>query len=225
MSDIETNTGPEAAGDSRTDKAKALIGQAGQALKDEAQTFADLAQERARTEAQKHAQTATKTLGDFANAIRKAGDELGQADQSPAARLVRQAADGLEGVSRNLAGKQPEDILNDVRAFGRKNPAAFIGGAVLVGVALGRFVRASGGDGARSLAGATGGEPYELTETPTFGAESTGDEAIAQAEEDGFEGDAEFGGVQAQGIESAAGDDMTPTNLDDSTDATQVRGS
>lgn len=141
MSDIgiETN-GTEG---SRRGQAKELIGQAGQTLKAEAQSFASAAQDRVRSEAQRGAQVGAKTLGDFANAVRRAGDELDQADQSPASRLVRQAADGLESLSRNLADKEPGDILNAVRDFGRRNPAAFIGGAVLVGLALGRFARAS----------------------------------------------------------------------------------
>jgi len=127
----------------RKEQARALIEQAGQTLKTEAQSFAEVAQDRVRAEAQKGAQTAGKTLGDFANAIRKAGDELDQAEQTPASRLVRQAAEGLEGVSRSLAEKDPGELLDTVRDFGRRNPVAFIGGAVLLGVALGRLARAS----------------------------------------------------------------------------------
>jgi hypothetical protein len=140
MSDIEPTTPTTS---SRTGQAKELIGQAGQTLKAEAQSFAHVAQDRVKAEAQRGTQAATKTLGDFANAVRRAGDELEQHDQSPASRLVRQAADGLESLSRNLADKEPADLLNAVRDFGRKNPAAFIGGAVLVGLALGRFARAA----------------------------------------------------------------------------------
>lgn len=139
MSDIHPNTSTTG----RTGQAKELIDQAGQTLKAEAQSFATAAQDRVRAEAQRGTQAATKTLGDFANAVRRAGDELDQNDQSPASRIVRKAADGLESLSRNLADKEPGDLLNAVRDFGRKNPAAFIGGAVLVGLALGRFARAS----------------------------------------------------------------------------------
>lgn len=147
MSDIESGgtldtTGATTSG-GRKAKAKEVVGQAGHVLKAEAQSFASVAQDRVRAEAQKGTEKATKTLGDFANAIRRAGDELGEADQSPASRLVRQAADGLETFSRSLAGKEPGDLLNDVRDFGRRHPVAFIGGAVLAGLALGRFVRAS----------------------------------------------------------------------------------
>lgn len=140
MSDLDTGAAGTA---SRKEQAKEIVGQAGQALKAEAQSFASAAQDRVRAEAQKGTQAGAKTLGDFANAVRRAGDELATSDQSPASRLVQQAADGLESLSRNLADKEPGDLLNAVRDFGRKNPAAFIGGAVLVGLALGRFARAT----------------------------------------------------------------------------------
>lgn len=142
MTDLDTGTLGDGA-TSRTEKAKEIVGQAGHALKAEAQSFASAATDRVRAEAQKGTQAGAKTLGDFANAVRRAGDELSQSDQSPASRLVKQAADGLESLSRNLADKEPGDLLNAVRDFGRRNPAAFIGGAVLAGLALGRFARAA----------------------------------------------------------------------------------
>lgn len=149
MSNIDNTDGIETTTTSgRTTKAKQAARQAGEAIKTEAQSFAQTAQERLRGEAQKRTETATKTLGDFAGAIRRAGDELSQNDHSPAAKLVTQAADGLERLSLSLADKQPEDLLNDVRDFGRKHPMAFIAGGVLVGLALGRFVRSSDEEGA-----------------------------------------------------------------------------
>jgi hypothetical protein len=145
MSDTPTNspTTPRTSSGGRSAQAKDLIGQAGQTLKAEAQSFAHVAQDRVQAEARRGTHAATKTLGDFANAVRRAGDDLDQNDQTPASRLVRQAADGLESLSRNLADKEPGDLMNAVRDFGRKNPAAFVGGAVLVGLAIGRFARAS----------------------------------------------------------------------------------
>jgi len=187
MSDIDTTgdltatdtTGSTGGATGKKAKAKAAVSQAGQALKQEAQTFATAAQDKARTEAQRRTETATKTLGDFANAIRRAGDELAGADQSPAARLVGQAADGLENLSRNLAGKQPEELLDAVRDFGRRHPAAFIGGAVLAGIALGRFVRAS--EETSGLSGEVGGAPYPIATTDYSGAAGSDDLEVGAA--------------------------------------------
>ena len=90
-------------------------------------------------------------MTDFASAIRKAGEDLSQHDQSLAAKMIKQAADGLEGVSRSLSDKRPEELLDAARAFGRDNPAAFGAAAVLAGLAVGRFLRSS--EGHRPLSG------------------------------------------------------------------------
>ena len=148
---------PETGGSSVKQKAKQQAGQAKQKLgemsqtvRQEAKNFASTARtragERVSGEVEGRKQMVTSTLGDFAEAIRRAGDELGQRDQSMAAGLIRQAADGLESVSRNLADKSPEDMLHAVRDYGRRNPAVFIGGAIVVGLLLGRFVRSTSGE-------------------------------------------------------------------------------
>jgi len=119
------------------------LGAAAGAVKQEVATFAASVQDKAAETVAERKDTASETLGAFANAIRHAGDELAQQDQSLAGRMVKQAADGLEQVSRTISDKRPEELLSAVRDFGRRNPTAFIAGSVLLGVALGRFARSS----------------------------------------------------------------------------------
>jgi hypothetical protein len=127
--------------------------------------------------------TATQTLGDFASAIRKAGDDLAQNDQSLAGKVVKQAADGLESFTRSIGDKRPEDLLNAVRDFGRNNPAAFIAGSVLLGIALGRLAKSTeqrGADGGGTssfrspgdarIDGGSGSSPTAFESYPTTGA-------------------------------------------------------
>jgi hypothetical protein len=143
-------------GASPKDLAKGAI----QGVKEEAATFAETAKEKAIEQVDHGKETATKTMGDFANAIRKAGDELAQHDQTMAGQMVKKAADGLESLSRSVSDKRPEEMLDAVRDFARENPAAFIAGSVLVGLAIGRFARSSDRhDGAPQGEGAQRG-PY-----------------------------------------------------------------
>ncbi len=88
-------------------------------------------------------EAANHTLSDFAAAIRSAGEDLSRQDQSFAAQIVRQAADSLEGFSRAVTDKRPEEMLSALRDFGRESPIAFAAGSALVGMALGRFLRSS----------------------------------------------------------------------------------
>ncbi|WP_411287476.1 hypothetical protein [Phenylobacterium sp.] len=214
-------TGASSGADTKT-QAKELIGQAGQTLKHEAQTFAAAAQDKARDEVQKHTQTATKTLGDFATAVRRAGDDLAQHDQSLAGRLVGRAADGLETLSRNLADKQPEDLLAAVRDFGRKNPMAFIGGSVLVGLALGRFVRASGQH--RQANTVSGGSPWPAAESTAYGAEG---DITAFSDEALYDDDAEFDGAESSAtsaLKAPLADDLGGLEATDADDTVNGPG-
>lgn len=102
----------------------------------------DLKQE-AVNQAERARQQTSDSMHTFAEAIRKAGDELAAKDQGPAAQLLGQAAGGLEQLSAALGRKRLDDIVGDVRRFGREHPGAFIAGSVLVGLALGRFAQAS----------------------------------------------------------------------------------
>ncbi|MEF2072118.1 hypothetical protein [Consotaella aegiceratis] len=112
-----------------------------------ASNLAAQAGERAKQQAYEGAETG-KAFGasnadDFAAAIRKASDELGERDQSMAAGLLRQAAQGLESASREIKGRNVDEIMRAVSGFARRQPGAFLLGATLAGVALGRFARAS----------------------------------------------------------------------------------
>jgi len=125
------------------DAARDKIGEATHAVREEAMHFAEAAREKVADKAEQGKQTVTTAVSDFAEAIRKASQELTSRDQTMAARLVSQAAEGLESLSRAASEKRPEDMLNAVRDFGRANPTAFLAGTVLAGIALGRFARSS----------------------------------------------------------------------------------
>lgn len=136
-----------------------------EAVEREARSAAAAARDRAVEYAEQQKSAASESLDTFAQAVRRASDELSQRDQTMAASLVRQAAGSLESLSRSLSSAGFGDLVDSVRDFGRRNPAAFIGGAVLAGMAMGRFARSSGGRrheaahdmGGRMAEGAYGG--------------------------------------------------------------------
>src|SRR3546814_1701508 len=86
-------------------------------------------------------------MDDFAAAVRKASDELGERDRSMAANMVREVARGLEQASRSVHGQSLQDLTRSVATFDRRQPTTFLVGEELDGLAIGRFVRAYGGDG------------------------------------------------------------------------------
>ncbi|MEE2951389.1 MAG: hypothetical protein VYD57_09050 [Pseudomonadota bacterium] len=113
-------------------------------LKAEGHAFQERARETAYEGADRAKHEVSSSLDDFAAAVRKASDELGQRDQSMASHLVREVAGGLEQASRSIGGRDVGEITHSVARFARERPGVFMAGMALAGLALGRFVRASG---------------------------------------------------------------------------------
>ncbi len=94
------------------------------------------------------------SLGAFGGALRAASDHLANSDQRSAATMMLDAAGGLERLSSSLRSKPIEEVLGELRDYGRNNTTALMVGSVVAGLALGRFLKStSAGDenpGARS---------------------------------------------------------------------------
>ncbi len=72
------------------------------------------------------------------------GDDLSSmADQAPAGlagSMTRQAADQARSLTHRLEGRDPAEILDDVRRFARQRPGLFLLGALGAGVVAGRLL-------------------------------------------------------------------------------------
>lgn len=75
-----------------------------------------------------------------AEALHAAAGNMGQGDT--VGGLINAAADRLDSASSALRGRDMSQLVRDVNAFARQQPALFIGGALLAGMALGRFATA-----------------------------------------------------------------------------------
>jgi hypothetical protein len=81
-------------------------------------------------------------LGGVSDALRKVADELEDSEQS-GARYIRMIADQAQQLTSTLRDNDIDDVLATVQDFGRKQPAAFLGAAAILGFAASRFVMAS----------------------------------------------------------------------------------
>jgi hypothetical protein len=77
-------------------------------------------------------------IGDFADALRKAGNET-----DGAGRFANFAADHLERVSHSLRSKNLDTLLSDAESLGRRQPVAFFAAAVAAGFLAVRFLKSS----------------------------------------------------------------------------------
>ena len=90
-----------------------------------------------------------------ARAIDSAASEL--ESQSPTvARTVHQTARQVEGLSDTLSGRSVNELIQSAAELARAQPALFIGGSVIAGFALARFLMSSS-----SHRSSTGSDSYQ----------------------------------------------------------------
>lgn len=83
------------------------------------------------------------SLSSMAGALRAAGDHLAEKREGTASKLIGDTADGIERLASSLREKSLEEVIGEIRTFGRDNAAALIAGTALAGLALGRLARTS----------------------------------------------------------------------------------
>ena len=81
-------------------------------------------------------------MSGVADAMARVADEL-ETSNGPSAHYARMIADNAEQLSSAIRDKSVDQLIGMAQDFGRKQPAAFIGAAALLGFVASRFVMAS----------------------------------------------------------------------------------
>jgi hypothetical protein len=138
------------------DQAKQAASTAGQEGKhltavagDEAQNVAAEAKQQAQTlleDAKGQLEEQSRTQRDrLVQTLGTLGDDLermsGQADSGLAADLAKQVSRRARDLSTRLDGREPTELLDEVRDFARRRPGTFLLGALAAGVVAGRLAR------------------------------------------------------------------------------------
>lgn len=108
-----------------------------------AETISALKSEMKSAAHQQQAQFAAGLNG-IGQALSEVASTIESEQDSPAfASATRTVARYIDDASHRVASTSPKQLLHTVRDTARTHPALFIGGAALVGFALGRFLRSS----------------------------------------------------------------------------------
>jgi len=103
--------------------------------------------------------------------LRELGDELRQMADSgsggTASELVHQASERVHQVAGFLDGREPTEILDDVRRFARQRPGAFLAGAAALGLIAGRLGRGVKDASGSSNQGSSGSGSTGTSISPT----------------------------------------------------------
>ena len=146
---------------------------------EEAQNVADQAKDQVRqlldeTFGQVNEQSRTQ-LDRLVGALKGVSTDLqsmaSSADSGLATQLTQQVAERARSLSTHLDGREPSDVLDDVRQFARHRPAVFLLGALSAGVVVGRLARgAKQAHGQDTSSSATTGTPTNGTSgAPSYG--------------------------------------------------------
>ena len=99
--------------------------------------------QRARSAVDQQKEVAIGGIEGVAHALRSASDDLRERGQPLAAEYSRQVADGLESLANWVSRRNVDDVTGGLEDFARQRPVAFIGGAMVAGFALARFMKSS----------------------------------------------------------------------------------
>lgn len=129
--------------------AKEQAGQVASTAVDEAQQLATEATDHAKAllnEGRQQAEEQSRIQRDkLVGTLQTVGDDLEQMASSAqgglAADLTRQVADQARRLSSSIEGREPAELLGDVRAYAQRKPGTFLLGALAAGVVAGRLLR------------------------------------------------------------------------------------
>ena len=129
---------------STTDQAK----HAASVASDEAKQVASDVRDQARgllDETKNQVQDQSRTQRDrLVETLRTFGDDLdgmAQDGNGLASGAAREVAQRVRTISERLDGREPSELLDDLRSFARRRPGMFLAGAVISGVVVGRLLR------------------------------------------------------------------------------------
>ena len=129
---------------STTDQAK----HAASVASDEAKQVAADVRDQARgllDETKNQVQDQSRTQRDrLVDTLRTFGDDLdgmAQDRDGLASGAAREVAQRVRTISERLDGREPSELLDDLRSFARRRPGMFLAGALVSGVVVGRLLR------------------------------------------------------------------------------------
>lgn len=95
-----------------------------------------------------------------------------------ASDLVRQVAGTARDLTDRLDGREPSELLDEVRRFARRRPGAFLLGVFAAGVVAGRVARGARDAGSDESTGAAGYEVGAASGAPLYPQRPASDQAL-----------------------------------------------
>jgi len=119
-------------------------GEKASAAKEQVKRTAAQVGEQAKSTVDSRLSDVAQELGTVADTVRQVSYEAESAGNSEVVmRYGEQIAEKLDGISSYLNENGIEEVLTDLQDFARRKPGVFLGGAFMLGIVVGRFLRSS----------------------------------------------------------------------------------
>lgn len=128
----------------------------------------------ATTQVTEQSRTQLSRLSETLQSLGEDLERMASQGEGPASGLAQEAGERTRGLASHLEGREPADLLEDVRGFARRRPGAFLVGALAAGVVAGRLTR--GAKAARDGADPSSGH---VSDTSTRGHGTASGEPLA----------------------------------------------
>jgi hypothetical protein len=138
-----------------------------------ARGFAQRLKEDGRQTIEQRKRSAAERVEGIAQAIERTGAQFSE-NEPTLADLANRLAGTVGNFATRLREGSIDELLDDTRAFARRNPGLFIAGGVVAGFALARFVKASS---QRTFDSAASADDISTGDAPTLT-----DELVAQSD-------------------------------------------
>jgi hypothetical protein len=121
------------------------IKEGGEQLKEQVVATSREVKERTQSVIQDSKDRVVTGLSDFASTLHRTNEELKSSNLSPIAQYSEKLESWSQGLADYLQTANPRDMWHDAESLARRQPALFLGGAVLLGLTAARFLKSSGG--------------------------------------------------------------------------------
>lgn len=112
-------------------------------IKDLAGDAADATKKGASSQIEAGKTKAAEGIGSVASALRKTGENLRAENNDTLTGYIDSAAQKLDSASDYLKDRSLSEMASELKSFARREPALFLGGALVVGLLGGRFLKSS----------------------------------------------------------------------------------
>jgi hypothetical protein len=126
-------------------------GQGPSHLRSEVSNQAENAKDQIRSLAEMGKDRVAEQLDQVARALRGAGETLRSEEQEDASYYTDTISEQMARASRYLRDHEAMDLVDGIERLARRQPALFLGGALVAGLAIGRFFKSSPDGGERRL--------------------------------------------------------------------------